>query len=92
MELGGGISLEGFEVIEPGKLIVVKKVVGTYTKSISEKVSGFVKIKVKLNKTDEYEVQVELNASEVLKSNAKDKNIFFALDKALASILAKTSQ
>ena len=37
IELGGNINLDNFEEIEKGQLIVVKKVVGNYTKKISEK-------------------------------------------------------
>ena len=86
MELGGGIFLDGFEVVEPGKLIVVKKIVGNYTKSISEKIQGFSKIKIRLIKNEEYfEIFIEIEANENLKSSAKNKNLFFALDNALGS-------
>lgn len=90
MELGGGINLENFEVVEPGKLIVVKKVVGNYTKTISEKIKGFKKITVKLDKKDDFEISVKVEAEKTIETASKNKNLFFALDEALSQVLGKT--
>ena len=52
MELGGNISLEGFDELEPGTLIVVKKMVGNYAKNIAEK-TEFEKLELTLKKEEE---------------------------------------
>ena len=92
IELGGGIFLENFEELEPGKLIVVKKVVGNYTKTISEKAKDFKKITVSLSKPDDYKIEIKLETAIDLETDAEDKNLFFALDKALSDIVDKIDQ
>ncbi|MBS3146233.1 hypothetical protein J4471_00900 [Candidatus Woesearchaeota archaeon] len=86
IELGGNITLEGFENLEPGALIIVKKVVGNYTKKISNNISNFEKILICLNKLDfNHHVQVKLQSNgEIDIQEAADSNLFFALDKALS--------
>jgi len=44
IELGGNISLIGFRDVEPGKLIVVKKIVGNFVKKIQDQNKDFEKI------------------------------------------------
>jgi len=84
IQLGGNIELEGFEAIEPGKLVVIKKIVGSYTRKISDSTAGFEKIKVTLDHGPESKVAVLVSVSgKETKSEANDKNLFFALDRAL---------
>jgi len=87
IELGGNINLENFEEVEKGQLIVIKKVVGNYTKKISEKVKDFNKITVTLAKDSKYKIEISLEAEENKKSEAENPNLFFALDQALAKLL-----
>lgn len=87
IELGGGIKLEGFESIEPGLLIVVKKVVGNYAKKMSEQVSGFKELIV--NVSEKYKIQATIMADSEYSSDATSSNLFFALDKALGEVLNK---
>ncbi|MEK6904097.1 MAG: hypothetical protein AABW87_00725 [Nanoarchaeota archaeon] len=89
IELGGNIRLSGFKELEPAMLIVVKKMVGNYTKKISERVKGFQDININLKKIHEknHEIQVKLNAEKVYNSEVTDHNLFFALDKALGKIM-----
>ncbi len=87
IELGGGIYLDGFDGVEPGKLIVVKKVVGNYTKSISEKVKDFKKITVKYSENGKIKISVVVEADKEYSGEDEGDNLFFALDKALSKIL-----
>jgi hypothetical protein len=87
IELGGNINLENFEDIEKGQLIVIKKVVGNYTKKISENSKDFKKITVSLAKDSKYKIEVNLEVEESKKSEAENPNLFFALDQALAKFL-----
>jgi len=86
IELGGSIFLENFETIEQGQLIVVRKVVGNYTKKISEKHKDFKKITVTIIPETKFKVKVTLETAETKEAEAENQNLFFALDQALAKI------
>ena len=85
IELGGNIKLINFDSLEPALLVVVKKVVGNYTKNISESIDSFKGIEVTLE--DSNKVNVKVSADKNYEAEAKDKNLFFSLDKALNTIL-----
>ena len=87
IELGGNIKLNNFEGIEPALLIVIKKVVGNYTKKISESFEDFKSIEISLAEKDQNKITVKVEADKKYTSEASDKNLFFALDKALNMIL-----
>jgi hypothetical protein len=86
IELGGNINLENFEAVEPGQLIVIRKVVGNYTKKISEKHEDFKKITVSIIPETKYKIKVTLELTETKEAEAENSNIFFALDQALAKV------
>ena len=87
IELGGSIKLSNFEGIEPALLIVIKKVVGNYTKKISESFKEFKEIMITLEDKSTNKIAVRVKADKEYTSEASDKNLFFALDKALSIIL-----
>lgn len=89
IELGGNIRLSGFSEMEPATLIVVKKIVGNYTKRIAERSSDFKDITINLKKVHEknHEVSAKVNADKVYSSEVTEYNLFFALDKALSKIM-----
>ncbi len=87
IELGGNIKLDNFEGLEPALLIVVKKVVGNYTKKISEAFADFKEIEISLVDKESNKIAVRLTADKEYTSEASDKNLFFALDKALSIIM-----
>lgn len=90
MELGGNIELVDFDQTEPGQLVVVKKVVGNYAKKIST-IKEFSKIAIILSKKDEkFNIQTKLTISDnIYTTDAADANLFFALDKALATLITE---
>jgi hypothetical protein len=90
IKLGGGIELNGFDV-EKAHLVVIKKMVGNYTKEMSEKAQGFEKVVVSLNKEgDSYNIKAELTASgNQISSDSSEKNLFMALNKALQEVISK---
>ena len=81
------IKLINFEEIEPTLLIVVKKIVGIYTKKISSKFSDFKSIEVTLENKTSNLVKVRVECGDIKESESRDKNLFFALDGALGAIL-----
>lgn len=98
LELGGNISLTGFSVLEPGMMIVVKKIVGSYAKKFSENVKGFEKLSLTLKPVHEREQEgpkkFELNAKLVANGKAytssiTDRSLFIILDKVLKKIEAQ---
>ena len=94
IELGGNIKLKGFSELDAATLIVVKKVVGNYTKKLSQDHPDFSELIIDLNKNNEH-FGVNANFtkhSEVLNSEAKGKNLFFALSAALEGIRPKAKK
>jgi hypothetical protein len=87
IELGGGIKLDGFEVIEPSLLIVVKKVIGNYAKKMSEQIPSFKEVLVSVS--EKYKIKATLVANSEYHSISNNSNLFFALDQALNEILNK---
>ena len=91
MELGGSIKLAGFRELDPGRLVVVKKVVGNYVRKIEERHKEFKEIYIHLKKVHNSEYEIQVNAligSEHKNAEVTDFNLFFALDKALGRVLS----
>ncbi|MFH1065710.1 MAG: hypothetical protein V1734_04370 [Nanoarchaeota archaeon] len=87
IKLGGSISLEGFDSMEPAKLVVAKKIIGIYAKKASESMGNLDSFNVLLEGSN---ITVNVKAGE--KSSeafAEGENFFIALSKALSEIEAK---
>jgi hypothetical protein len=87
IELGGNIKLEGFEELQREKLIVFKKIIGSFTKEISEQDSLFKEILITL--TGEYNIKIEISGKTEITSEIQDKNLFFALSMAIKDAKSK---
>ena len=90
LELGGHIELSGFSSLDGANMIVLKKIIGSYARKLSELAKGFEKLQVHMKKVHEkeksekYEIHVKVVVSgKPLTSEVTDRNLFFALDKAL---------
>lgn len=92
MKLGGNIELEGFDSIEPAQLIVIKKIVGSMAKKISEEISAFDNLLVTLKETKKEKMtlsgKITIKDKEY-ESEASDKNLFFALDALFKELTTK---
>ncbi len=84
IELGGNIKLKGVNNLDKDTLIVLKKMIGTYAKEISEKFEKFEKLIVEL-KGKEVVAIIMANGKEY-KDNVKSDNLFFALDEVLKNV------
>ena len=98
LELGGNISLTGFGVLEPGVMVVVKKIVGNYAKKLSEVTKNFEQISLVLKpvhqkeKSELYELHAKMVAAgKPVTAEITDRNLFFALDKVLKKIESEIS-
>jgi len=90
--LGGNIELDGFDSVEPGALVVVKKIVGNYAKQMSGKKSNFEKLTVSLSSSvDNFTVKATLKAGEAFVAEGHGTNMFFAMDQSLKKILGDIS-
>tara|TARA_Y100000310_G_C20676793_1_gene813554 strand:+ start:953 stop:1225 length:273 start_codon:yes stop_codon:yes gene_type:complete len=87
IELGGNIKLDGFETLPKEKLIVIKKIIGGFTKEVSEKDSDFKEIIVKIQ--DSYKITIEIKGTKETKSEVKDSNLFFAMSLAIKDAKSK---
>ncbi len=99
IELGGNITLVGFKEIEKAELVVVKKLVGSYTRKMSDTVSGFENLTVTLkivHKTEgskKYEFHAKAMVSgKPITSEITDRNLFVGLDDVLKKVLAIASK
>ena len=98
LNLGGNIQLVGFKQISMSEVVVVKKLVGSYTRKIQENCKNFQSITVMLkeiHKVDDnakHEIHVKvLDEAKTFSSEIVDKNIFVALDSALKKVLAEAT-
>jgi hypothetical protein len=103
IELGGNITLVGFkdeQLVDKAELVVVKKIVGSYTRKLSDSVSGFEGITITLkpvHNTAEGHPKFELHAKALINGNpctaeVVDRNLFVGLDdvmKKLETIVSK---
>lgn len=102
IELGGNIKLVGFNDLEPLKLIVVKKMVGTYAKKISGHISEFQELGLHLkpihdnpdkDKNIKYELQAKLVIDgKLFNSEIIGYNLFFTIDKVLSRLIEEVSK
>ena len=96
LSLGGNIELIGFKQVSLADVVVVKKLVGHYTRKIQEGCKNFQKItvilkeihKVENNSKHEINVKVE-DEGRTFSSEIVDKNLFVALDSALRKVLGE---
>ena len=93
IELGGNIKLVGFKEISRAELVVVKKIVGSYARKLSDSLEGIHEIKVTLkpvHKTEGSE-KFELHSSvhaDVGHFEAEiiERNLFVGLDAVLHKV------
>ncbi|MFC2136340.1 hypothetical protein ACFLTH_17125 [Bacteroidota bacterium] len=99
IELGGNITLGGFKDLDHAELIVVKKVVGSYARKMSDTLKDFENLTVtmkdvhKTPKSQKYELHAKLVAGgKAHTSEVVDRNLFIALDSSLKKVLATISK
>ncbi len=88
VELGGNIKLEGFDSVDTSSLIIVKKIVGNYTRKLMDDNNEYKGLTILLNNVDNYELKAELIIGDKIhNSESKDDNLFIALNNVLNSLL-----
>ena len=98
IELGGNIKLVGFKELDPGTLVVVKKIIGSYARKISDQATQFQELSLNIKGVREDKKKVELHGKlitekgDVFASEIVDFNLFFAMDKVLSSIFTQAKK
>ncbi len=98
IHLGGNIELSGFSGLDGASMIVLKKIVGSYGKHLSEISGNFEKLSLVMKPVPEpgenkkFEVYGELISSgKPFASEAVERNLFVAVDSALKRIESQIS-
>jgi len=86
--LGGNIKLIDFEDLEPAFLIVVKKMVGSYVKKLSEKMD-VKEFSLKKVKDENFLLEATIIADKEYSASASDKNLFYCINKVFSELLSK---
>ena len=86
--LGGSIKLVGFRKLEPAKLIVAKKLIGSHVKKISEAAGKFEEITIYLKPihgdNGKYEIHSKvIDNGKPITSESTDFNLFVTLTDVL---------
>ena len=97
-QLGGNIELSGFNNLDHGILIVIKKMVGSYARKMSDISSNFEKLIITMKlvhereKSEKYELHAKLmDNGKAVTSSTTDRNPFVAVDAALKKIISEIS-
>ena len=97
LNLGGNIELVGFKQVSLSDVVVVKKIVGHYTRKIQESAPEFQRIKIilkeihKVENTAKHEITVKVeDGGRIYSAEVIDKNLFIALDSVMKKALAET--
>jgi hypothetical protein len=91
VELGGNIVLSGFRDIDPSSMIIVKKIVGNYARTFSERVHKFQQLQVSMkavHHTEDRPKKFEVHArirhdNQSATADVTDFNLFSTLDTVL---------
>lgn len=87
IKLGGGISLEGFEALEPAKLVVAKKMIGIFARKTGEAFGSLDSFAVAMaGKSIKVSAKSGGKTSEAI---SEDSNLFVALSRALSEAAGK---
>lgn len=85
---GGNIELSGFGELDSGSIFILKKIVGTNVRKLSEKISNLQKISLHMKQSGAgIEIAAKLvDNGKVYNSEVTDRNVFFAVDKAFEKL------
>ena len=87
--LGGNIELSGFNTLDPGSMLILKKIVGNNVRKLASKTSNLQKVSITMKQIhgNNFEVAAKLiDNGQIYNSAVEDRNIFFAVDKAMTKL------
>lgn len=93
--LGGSIELSGFKDLEPGELIVLKKIVGHFAEKFSKMHENFERLIIlkkdvhKQEHSQKFEIQAKLlEGGKIHSVDSTEFNLFVALDSVMKKLEA----
>lgn len=96
LQLGGSIELSGFKELDPGSMVILKKIVGNYARKFSSQCEDFEKLSLSMKKVHEtegsrkFEIHgMVIDKGKTYLSTVTDYNLFIVLDKVLKKIEAE---
>lgn len=96
IQLGGNIELVGFKELDKGSMVILKKMVGSYARKMSDFSQNFEKLTVHMKsvhekeKSEKFQLQGKLvDNGKVMNSEITDRNLFFATDKILNNLVSE---
>ena len=90
-QLGGNIELIGFQEVDGGSMIILKKVIGSYARKFSDRMNGIDKLSIRMKKVgnSQFELYCSLvKEGQQFNSDLTEYNLFVAMDKILKKIEA----
>ena len=94
LQLGGNIELSGFSDLEPGVMIVLKKIVGNYARRMNDKCKGFESLSLTMKvihakeKGEKYELHAKMiDKGKPYNASCVERNLFVGIDSALKAIM-----
>ncbi len=94
LQLGGNIELSGFSDLEPGVMIILKKIVGNYARRMSDKCKNFEKLTVTMKtvhakeKGEKYELHAKMiDNGKPHNSSCVDRYLFVGVDNSLKAVM-----
>ncbi|MBD3209510.1 hypothetical protein GF367_03780 [Candidatus Woesearchaeota archaeon] len=90
IELGGNITLKGFEVLDPADLLITKKLVGSYVRKVCDEAGNCDSAKLTLRQNDKFSIAVDVTVyGKTTTASAAGKNVFMTIDHAWKATLEK---
>ena len=90
LQLGGNIELSGFSGIDRGMMVILKKIVGNYSRKLSDMSKNFERISLRMKTVhdNKYELHAKLiDNGKAYASSCVERNLFVAVDSALKKIM-----
>ena len=92
VRLGGNIELSGFKNFDGGSMVILRKIIGNYSRKLSDRLEGYEGVSVRVKpvhgeQSNIFDVSTKLHESgRIVASNVTERNIFVAVDAALKKL------
>ena len=91
IKLGGNIELSGFQTLDGGQMIVLKKIVGNYARKMEEKCKQFEALKLTMKHIgDEKKFELKgqvVDGGNIYPSSTVEHNLFVGVDSVLKKLI-----
>lgn len=91
IKLGGSIELSGFNNLDGGQMIVLKKIVGNYARKMEDKCRNFEALKLHLKQIGDqkkFELKGQIvDGGNIYPSSAVEHNLFVGVDSVLKKLV-----